>query len=72
MYNTPFRSSSGPLYQNEIKCSALDMEMNVHSHANKTQFHKKGCALGLILKVKVFGTRSGLFVTLTFLTEFFL
>ena len=28
-----------------------------HSHANKTHFHKKGCALDLILKVRVFGTR---------------
>ena len=28
-----------------------------HSHANKTHFYKKGCALGLILKVKVFGTQ---------------
>ena len=28
-----------------------------HSHANKTHFHKKGCALGLILKARVFGTR---------------
>jgi len=27
-----------------------------HSHANKTHFHKKGCAPSLILKVKVFGT----------------
>ena len=27
------------------------------SHANITHFHKKGCALGLILKVRVFGTR---------------
>ena len=27
-------------------------EMIFHSHANKTQFHKKGCALGLILKVR--------------------
>ena len=25
------------------------MEMIFHSHANKTHFHKKGCALGLIL-----------------------
>ena len=33
------------------------MEMILHSHANKTHFHKKGCALGLILKVRVFGTR---------------
>ena len=35
-------------------CSAL--EMIFHTHANKTHFHKKGCALGLILKVRVFGT----------------
>ena len=33
------------------------MEMIFHSHANKSHFHKKGCALGLILKVRVFGTR---------------
>ena len=42
---------------NEVKCSALDREMIFYSHANKTHFHKKGCALGLILKVRVFGTR---------------
>ena len=55
--NGPFPSSPWPLYQNEVKCSAFDMEMIFHSHANKTHFHKKGCALGLILKVRVFGTR---------------
>ena len=33
------------------------MEKIFHSHANKTHFHKKGRALGLILKVRVFGTR---------------
>ena len=32
------------------------MQIIFHSHANKTHFHKKGCALGLILKVRVFGT----------------
>ena len=31
--------------------------MIFHSHANKTHFHKRGCALGLISKVKGFGTR---------------
>ena len=31
------------------------MEMIFHSHTNKTHFHKKGCPLGLILKVRVFG-----------------
>ena len=57
-YNGP--SSQGPLYQNEVKCSAIDMEMTFHSHANKTHFHKKGSAVGLILKVRVFGTREWL------------
>jgi len=46
--NRPFPSFPGPLYQNEVKCPAFDVEMIFHSHANKTQFHKKGCALGLI------------------------
>ena len=52
-----FRVPRGPLYQNKVKCSAFDKEMIFHSHANKTHFLKKGCALGLILKVRVFGTR---------------
>ena len=30
------------------------MEMIFHSHVNKTHCHKKGCALGLNLKVRVF------------------
>ena len=55
--NRPFPSSPGPLYQNEVKCSAFDMKMIFHSHANKTHFHKKGSAPGLILKVRAFGTR---------------
>ena len=49
-------SSPGPLFQNEGRCSALDMEIIFHSHANKTHFHNKGCAPSLILKVRVFGT----------------
>ena len=43
--------------QNEGRCSAFDMEIIFHSHANNTHFHKKGCAPSLILKVRVFGTR---------------
>ena len=46
-----------PLFQNEGRCQAFNMEMIFHSHANKTHFHKKGCAPSLILKVRVFGTR---------------
>ena len=53
----PFPSSPGPLYENEVKHSTFDMKMIFHSQANKTHFHKKGCALGLILKVRVFGIR---------------
>ena len=59
--NRPFPSSPGPLFQNEGRCSAFDMEIIFHSHANKTHFHKKGCARSLVLKVRVFGTQSGLF-----------
>ena len=55
--NRPLPSSPGPLYQNEVNCSAFDMEMIFQSLANKTHFHKKGCALSLILKVRVLGTR---------------
>ena len=39
-----------------LKCSTFVMEMIFHSPANETDFHKKGCSLGLILKVGVFGT----------------
>ena len=49
--NRPFPSSPEPLFQNEVKYSAFDMEIIFHSHANKTHFHKKGCAPSLILKV---------------------
>ena len=46
-----------PLFQNEGRRSDFDMEIMFHSHANKTNFHKKGCAPNLILKVRGFGTR---------------
>ena len=55
--NRPFLSSPGPLFQNEGRCSAFDMEIIFHSHASKTHFHKKGCAPSLILKMRVFGTQ---------------
>ena len=31
--------------------------MTFYYHANKTHFHKKGFALGLVLRVRVFGIR---------------
>ena len=43
----PFPSSPGPLHQNEVKCSAFDIEMIFHSYANKNHFYEKGCVLGL-------------------------
>ena len=57
LLNRPFPSSPGPLFQNEGTCSAFDIEIIFQSHANKTHFHKKGCARSLILKMRVFGTR---------------
>ena len=33
------------------------MKNDFHSHVKKPHFHKKGGALGFILKVRVFGTR---------------
>ena len=32
-----------------------DMKIICNSHANKADFHKKGFALSLVLKVRVFG-----------------
>ena len=60
--NRPFPSSPGPLFQTEGRCWAFDMEIIFNSGANKTHFHKKGCAPSLILKVRVFGTRKWLIV----------
>ena len=54
--NRPFSSSPGPLYHNEVKCSAIDKEMIFYSHANKTHSQEMLCTC-LILKVRVFGTR---------------
>ena len=55
--NRPHPSCPGPLFQNEGRCLAFATKIIFHSHANKTHFHRKGCAPSLILKVRVFGTR---------------
>ena len=39
--NGPFPSSSGPLFQNEGRFSAFDMEMIFHSYAHKLIFTRK-------------------------------
>ena len=53
LFNRPFPCFPGFC----IKYSTFDEEMVFHSYANKTHIHKKGCTLGPILKVRVFGTR---------------
>ena len=55
--NSSFPSFPGSLFQNAGRYLAFDMKIIFHSHANKTQFHKKGCVPSLILKVRVLGTR---------------
>ena len=40
-----------------LRAQPLIWKCFFHSDASKTPFHKIGCALGLILKVRVFGTR---------------
>ena len=54
--NRPFLSCSKPLFHSEARYVAIDMKMMFYSHANKTRFYKKGFALNLVLKVRVFGT----------------
>ena len=48
--NRPFPSSPGPLYQNEVKCSAFNIEMIFYLHANETHFPRKVFAPGLIFE----------------------
>ena len=53
----PFLSWPKALFQCKAKCEAIDLKMIFfNSHANKTHFHKKGFALSLVLKVRLFGT----------------
>ena len=47
--DTPFPSYSKPLFQGEVKCEAVDMEMIFHFHANKSHFHRTSFAISLVL-----------------------
>ena len=49
--NRPFPNSPGPLFQNEGRCSAFDMEIIFHSHANKGFLELGG---GLLLVTWIF------------------
>ena len=51
------RSSAKPLFYNEVMCKTFLVKMSFYYHVNKTHFHKKGFALGLVLGVGVFGIR---------------
>ena len=59
--NRPFPSSPGPLYQNEVKRSAVDMKMIFHFHANKTHFTRKVVHLASFWKWGFLELWSGLF-----------
>ena len=52
----PFPSYPKPLLC-EAKWEAIDMKLIFYSHANKTHFLKRGFLIGLVLKVRVFGTQ---------------
>ena len=41
--NRPFPSFPGRLYQNEVKCSAFDMQMSFHSHAKNSFSQERLC-----------------------------
>ena len=47
-----------PLFQSKGKCEAIDTKMILYCQEVKTHFHKKGFALSLDLKVRVFGSRN--------------
>ena len=53
-----FRVPPGLCFKMRVGAQPLIRKSFFHSHANKTHFHKKGCAPSLILKVRVFGTRN--------------
>ena len=45
------------LKRDQVQNLSCTVKMIFYYHANKTNFHKKGLALGLFLRVGVFGTR---------------
>ena len=51
------RVAPKPLFQNEAKCTAIDMKMNFYSQQIENHFYKKGLTLSLVLKMGVLGTR---------------
>ena len=57
--NRPFPRCLRPLFQREAKCKTIDMNMIIYFQANEIHFYKKGFALGLVLKVRVWNSENG-------------
>ena len=51
------QSCSKALFQSEAKCDAIVMKRICYSHEKETHFCKKGSALSLVSKVRVFATQ---------------
>ena len=51
------RVPQGLCLKTRVGAQPLIWKSVFHSHANKSHFHKKGCAPSFIFKVRVFGTR---------------
>ena len=60
--NRPFPSFPGPLFQNEGRCSAFDMEIIFHSYAIKLIFKRKVVHLASFWKWGCLELGSGLFM----------
>ena len=68
--NRPFPSCPKPLFRSEVKCEAVDIKMNIYSHANETGYNRKGFVLAFVLNVRVFRTRKWPILTMdTFLSD---
>ena len=55
--NRPYPSCPKPLFQSKVMSEDIDMKPFFFSHANETQYHKKGFTLNFALKMRVFGTK---------------
>jgi len=69
--NRPFPSRPKPVFQSEVKYKAIDMKISFYPHANETHFHKKGFALGLVLKERAFVARKWPITTIIYTAVFF-
>lgn len=59
--NRPFPFPVGPSLCFKARLSeTIDIKIIFYSHANETHYHRKGFALTLVFKVRVFGTRKWL------------